>query len=70
MEDEQIEYILDIFERALDLAMGKMPAKLYNDPRDFSYSDIVVAASEIAIKAESTRFADDNLSEVIQACLH
>ena len=70
MEDKQSEYILDIFECALNIAMSKMPSDLYISPKYYSYSDIVVAASEIAIKTESTRFADDNLSEVIRACIH
>ena len=70
MEDEQSEYILDIFERALEIAEKEMPTCFTCDDMCVNYGAVVQACADIAIKANETQFVNGNLNELRASCLH
>ena len=70
MEDEQSEYILDIFERALEIAEKEMPTCFTCDDMCVNYGAMAQACADIAIEANRTEFANNNLMDVLQSCLH
>ena len=70
MEDEQSEYILDIFERALEIVHRNRPDCFSCSKECINYGAMAQACADIAIEANRTEFANNNLMDVLQSCLH
>lgn len=70
MENGTNDFILNMFERALEIANKEMPTCFTCDDMCVNYGAVVQACADIAIKANETQFVNGNLNELIASCLH